>query len=108
MIMDTVTQLLKEHEFELMADRRSTNRRSFVRPVSVKSFRQESLECQAFTRDISPEGVGMVCNRPFNPFQRAALSIHSLRGKDVTFNAEVRWCEPFGKSWYLVGWSFLP
>ena len=107
MIIDTVTQLLKEHEFELMTERRSTNRRAFVRPLQIKSLRQESLPCQAFTRDISPEGVGIVCNLAWRPYQRATLSIHSVRGKEVVFNAEVRWCEPFGKNWYVVGWSFI-
>ncbi len=107
MIMQTVTTLLKEHEFELMTERRSTNRRAFVRPMQITSLRQEPVQCQAFTRDISPEGIGIVCDLAWRPFQRATLSVHSLRGKDVMFNAEVRWCEPFGKNWYLVGWSFL-
>ncbi len=108
MIMTTVTQLLKENEFELMTDRRTSNRRSFVRPVQIKSLRQEHVDGDAFTRDISPEGVGVICRTKWQPYQRASLQVHSLRGRDVIFNAEVRWCEPFGKDWFIVGFSFLP
>jgi hypothetical protein len=98
---------LKENEFELMTDRRSTNRRPFVRPVQIRSLRQEPLENEAFSRDISPEGIGIICRSIWQPFQRATLQVHGLKGKDVVFNAEVRWCEPFGKGWFIVGFSFL-
>jgi hypothetical protein len=91
----------------VLRERRSAERQSFCRPVTIHSNRRDVQDHLAFSRDISPHGIGLVDRYEWIVGCIADLEIHSLLGKNYIIRAEARWCEPYGKDWFLTGWSFL-
>jgi hypothetical protein len=106
-VLATVDKLLKEHQTCLLRERRSVERQPFCRPVKVISARRDLPDHIAFSRDISPRGIGLIDRFEWSPGTTADLEIHGLLEKDYRIPAEVRWCEPYGRDWFLVGWAFL-
>lgn len=102
-----VDQLIREHQTILLRERRSADRKPFVRPVVVTSSRRENDAAQAFSRDISKNGVSLISRVAWEPQTIATLSIHSLQGASVRVMAEVRWCDEYGEGWYVTGWVFM-
>lgn len=99
--------LLREHQATVVSDeRRSVGRKPFMRPVKIEIDRGR-IELQAFSRDVSPKGISLVFDRELNAGQIATLSIHRLFGAPTVIRAELRWCESFGKGWFVSGWRFL-
>jgi len=105
MALAGIQQLVKENEMALLRERRSAERKPFVRPVTITTGQEETHH--AFSRDFSLQGISVVCDTPWPVSTIAALTIHSLEGKHVKVKAEVRWCNPYGEGWYNVGWVFL-
>lgn len=104
----TVRQLIKEGEAELLKERRSVDRKPFVRPVKILAGRNQEFVHEAFSRDISSIGVGIISATEFDENQLATLAIHSLEGRrDIPVRARVKWSKPYGYGWYISGWLFL-
>ena len=102
-----VQQLMKENQTALLRERRASDRIPFVRPVKIVHGRNHDEVREAFTRDFSPVGIGIVSDVEWPTAKIAELRIHSLMGKELVVKAEVRWCKPYGEGWFLVGWSFV-
>ena len=100
-----VQQLLKENQALLLRERRRANRVPFVRPVVIRPSRGTE-EYHAFSRDISPQGIGLISPVAWEPPAIVTLEIQSLNGHDVTIKAESRWCDEHGEGWYLIGFVF--
>ena len=100
-----IQQLIKENESLLLRERRSVDRIAFVRPVIIQPSRSSDT-INAFSRDISPRGIGLVSPAPFEPPSMVTLKIHSFKGQNKVIQAESRFCEEFGEGWYLVGFIF--
>jgi hypothetical protein len=107
MLLAGIERLLKENETTLMRERRSQDRKPFLRPVTIVCGRDHQESHIGFSRDLSQVGIGLISPEVFQPKSVATLKIHSLFHKEVIVSAEVRWCEPFGDGWYVSGWSFL-
>ena len=107
MALATITKLLKENESELLRERRSADRRPFVRPISVRERRDSTQECHGFSRDISPVGLGMIGQQEWRPGFVGIMTIHSLGKHPAEVVAELRWCQPYGEGWFQSGWRFL-
>ena len=103
----SIQLLLKENESELLKERRSTDRKPFVRPVVIATGRNHEKLVDAFSRDISLIGIGLVSPSNLPPGTLAVLTIHSLGRQVVRVTAEVRWCQAYGDGWFLSGWSFM-
>lgn len=56
---------------------------------------------------MSALGIGIVCHAMMKVGSLATLEIHSTNGEPVILRAEVRWCDPYGIGWYLIGWKFI-
>ncbi len=106
MALASIQLLLKENEAELLRERRSSDRKPFVRPVVVATGRNHEKLHDAFSRDISLIGMGLVSRSNFQPGKLAILTIHSLGKHVIRVTAEVRWCQAYGDGWFLSGWSF--
>ena len=107
MALASIQRLMKEHEAELLRERRSAHRKSFVRPIAIATGRNHDTLCDGFSRDISPIGIGLVTRTEWTMGTRAILTIHSLAKHVVRVSAEARWCQKYGEGWYLSGWRFL-
>ncbi|MCA9173642.1 MAG: PilZ domain-containing protein [Planctomycetales bacterium] len=98
-----IDQLIKEDQ-AFTQNRRSTHRTPLVRPsVITMPDGEEIVGC---TRNISPEGVGLLTPKALAEGLTTRLRISSLRGDGPIFMAELRWCVPFAE-WYLSGWRFI-
>jgi len=98
-------ELLQEDFQYVQNERRSIVREHFVRPVTITLINQESFS--AFSRNFSPEGIGLISDRPVKEKDTAKLGVYRLKGKPAVIVAECRWCKPYGESWYLSGWHFV-
>lgn len=107
MALASIQQLMKEHEAELLRERRSADRKPFVRPVVIATGRNHETLHEGFSRDISQIGIGMVTRTQWTMGTHAMLTIHSLTKRVARVSAEVRWCQEYGEGWYLSGWRFL-
>ena len=107
MTLTSIQQLMKENEVSLIRERRSADRKPFVRPIVIATGRNHDTLQDAFSRDISSNGMGIVTSTEWTVGTRAVLTIHSLSKHTVRVSAEVRWCQEYGSGWYLSGWNFL-
>lgn len=101
-----VDTLLKEHQAATLRERRAVDRQPFVRPVQVLLQRGETV-LTGFTRDVSRNGVSLICDQEVRPGMMAVLQIHSLKGPPIEIRAEARWCDTFGAKWFATGWYFI-
>ncbi len=105
--IESIEELMRENQAVDARERRGVDRKPFPRPVKVVFGRQQPQTHEAFSRDISLRGIGMISKCEFSPNTIATIHIHRLKGKDVAVRAELRWCQPYGEGWFLSGWSFL-
>ena len=87
-------------------DSRHDPRCPFFRPVTVTVGGAQGTKLSAFSRDLSPTGIGLLHNMPLET-HRVTLSIPVAAGQQVDLSTEITWCEPCGEGWYLSGGRFL-
>lgn len=104
-MQEEIDRLLAEVQRAKLSDRRTEPRQPFVRPVKVHFVNGPSLS--AFSKDISAQGIGIVCEIIMKTGSLATLEIHSTKGDPVLLRSEVRWCDPYGQGWFLIGWKFI-
>ena len=108
MKIECVAKLLKDNETAMLRERRAVDRKPFARPVTIESGKSPDEIHEAFARDISPLGIGIISRVNWRERTRACLSIHTVvRNEQTRLLAEAKWTKPFGKGWYLTGWHFI-
>ena len=107
MAIECVEQLLRENQTALLRERRAADRKPFVRPVKITTERERAEVHDAFSRDISAQGIGLISRVEWQPKAIAIIKIHRLTGREVSIRAEARWSKPYGDGWFVTGWSFL-
>jgi hypothetical protein len=105
--IEAIEQLLRENRAVALRERRSAERKPFACPVKVVIGRDQEIAHEAFSRDISSRGIGMISHHEFRPNVIATIQIHTLTGEDVAVRAKLRWCLPYGEDWFASGWIFL-
>ena len=105
--IESIDELMREIQAGDVRERRAVGRKPFPRPVKVVIGRHQTQTHDAFYRDMSLRGIGMISKFEFSTHTIATLHIHGLKGKDVAVRAEVRWCLTYVEGWFLSGWSFL-
>jgi hypothetical protein len=99
--------LMAEEQQRQIDDRRSCGRLPFVRPLSVSPRGITGQHFEAFSRNISPLGLGVVSREAFKMGDVATIEIHRFNRPPIAILAECRWADNFGTNWYFSGWSFL-
>ena len=103
-----IEKLLKENETVLLRERRVAERKSFTRPVTIAAGKDRDELHEAFSRDISPIGIGIISRVNWPERTRAELTIQTISSRErVHVFAEVRWTKPFGTGWFVTGWHFV-
>ena len=101
----TIRKLLADEMNEPVSERRAIKRRPFMRPVFVQFGRDEKM--LAFSKNVSPLGVGLVHAKPCAERRVATLTFQLLNGSEVAVRGVSRWCQQFGSHWYLSGWQLI-
>jgi hypothetical protein len=91
-------------------ERRTDTRLPFQRPVHVTPLRddEQALDIDgsdivtAYTRDITPTGIGLLHDQPLAS-GRVLLTFELLGGASLSLVAELTWCRYIGGFWYLSG-----
>ncbi len=104
-MQEDIERLVMEAQRARFTERRTEPRHTFVRPVSIYQGDKAGLEC--FSKDISTLGIGIVTQQEFEVGAQAILRIHSVSGYPVFVRSEVRWCDRFGKGWFVTGWKYI-
>ncbi len=98
----TIERWLKEASIANSYNKREHTRYPFFRAVTVNIGVPHETEIFAFSRDISPNGIGLL-HRVNLPSQQLNLTIQTIGGTFVTFQAELAWTKPYGNGWHLSG-----
>lgn len=86
-------------------ERRRDGRLPYFQPVTIQL--EDSPELYpAFTRDISPTGIGLLHWMPIQP-QRISLLSRLQDGSQHRFGVKITWCVACGEGWYLSGGRFV-
>jgi hypothetical protein len=101
-----VERCLQEAIAAADSDRRMLLRRPFFRPVTIMTGVGPGTQLSAFSRDISPGGIGLLHDTPIDA-GCVELSIPSKAGRLLLAGVEIRWCAPIGDEWHLSGGRFL-
>ena len=94
---------LEADEKKYDAELRNLDRKKLVFPVTI-STDDEEIEIDAFSRNLSPEGVSLITPQPFSAGSELSLGLH-VHGKQTDYIAECRWCETFGEVYWKSGWK---
>jgi len=94
------------NETKVAEERRGELRVPFFRPVSVTIEGQPFGSIAAFSRDLSPLGIGLVHNVPLETGE-VVVSVPVADDQPLHFRTEICWAQPFGKDWYISGGRFL-
>ncbi len=105
-IQRAVDGILREDSKFDRSENRSAHRENLVRAVTLEVREPEST-IQAFSRNISATGIGVITGEPVVDRSTAILEIASLTGEHTRVLAECRWCKPYGENWFLSGWQFI-
>jgi hypothetical protein len=92
--------------FKAEADRRLKQRYPFFRPITIIPTNGKLTELAAFSRDISPSGIGLLHRVRIDPGY-VTVALPSLAGHPLEASTEIRWCAPAGGGWYLSGGRFV-
>ncbi len=104
-MQEEIDRLLMEIQRSRLTERRTEPRQSFARPVKIHLPHGPILT--AFTRDLSSQGTGIISDIVWQTGSIATLEIHSTSGAPVILRSEARWCDAYGKGWFIVGWKFI-
>lgn len=105
-IVAAVENLFNEDRQFERTERRFSIREQFSRPVTVKIQNQEEV-IDGFSKNISFEGIGIITKTEFPQGSEAKIEIHSSNSVNPVIVSKLAWCKPFGKGWYISGWSFV-
>jgi hypothetical protein len=65
------------------------------------------VDRRVYVRDISPDGLGLMCTREFHTTQRFLITLPRRDGPDLTLPCEVKFCNSVADGIHHVGVIFL-
>ncbi len=87
-------------------ERRASDRQPFFWPVSIATNAGGERTVSAYTRDISPLGIGLLHTMPLERGE-VIVTFSGHAAEPVSFRTDIQWCEASGEGWYLSGGRFL-
>lgn len=103
---DLIAELIDQANSHQGIENRVEPRFPLTCPVKVY-FRTLDQRHEAFSRDISSTGIGLITDVEISSGQRAELSIDRLNGTSMKMDATCRWCTGYGPNLFLSGFEFL-
>lgn len=100
-----IKEIVKDDARYVLTEMRSMHRENLVLPVTL--LFADGTQLHSFSRNISPVCACLITKEAIAENQTVELAIYRLNGKPDRVSADVRWCKPFGKEYYMSGWKFL-
>ncbi|MCA9184719.1 MAG: PilZ domain-containing protein [Pirellulaceae bacterium] len=91
-------------------EQRSSGREPLFLPIQLSSTEPLDPQLEAYTRDVSEDGIGLLTNRPLDGMTvTVTMEVSGRRRTDtLQFRVHVNWSMPSGDGWYISGGAFLP
>jgi hypothetical protein len=105
-VREAINRVLERARGTRGEELREAVRSPFFGPVSISQSGEEVPRFSAFTRDISPFGIGLLHIMPLKPGQ-VVISLRSALGEELLLRTQITWCESAGEGWYISGGRFL-
>jgi hypothetical protein len=105
-LREQIQELMAQARADDQMDRRGAARYPFFRPASLANDREDLGAHQAFTRELSMTGVGLLHNIPVS-IGPIKVAIRYGDGQVAALPAEILWCRPCGDGWYVSGGKFI-
>ena len=105
-IAQVVNALLTEDSNFDRHENRSAHREHLVRPIKVEIREPEQI-INAFSRNISTSGIGIISDTDVAIGTVAVLEIGRLKCPSQKILAECRWSRSYGDNWFISGWQFI-
>lgn len=86
-------------------ENRTVHREHLVRHLRLE-LRETKQSIDAFSRNISAVGIGIITDRETDVGAIAEMEIERLKGPAVKIIAKCRWCRSYGENWFISGWQF--
>jgi hypothetical protein len=86
-------------------DRRVRRRYPFFRPLTVTPHGAQGPLLPAFSRDISPGGIGLFHDAPLDR-GRVVVTVAEKGDRPWEIPLEIRWCNAIGQDWHVSGGTF--
>lgn len=103
--VETLINQISVEDKRFERELRSVHREKLIIPAEVQFDSGESLP--AFTRNISANGVCILCCQEIETKIRATLKLYRISQSPGNVVAECRWSKPFGERYWVSGWQFL-
>jgi hypothetical protein len=104
-LREQIQELMAQARADDQMDRRGAARYPFFRPASLANDREDLGPHQAFTRELSTTGIGLLHNVPIS-IGPLKVAIRYGDGQVAALPAEILWCRPCGDGWYVSGGRF--
>lgn len=105
-VCEAVTRILSEPLGASVLERRDADRAPCFRPVLIGLPGDGPPRFSAFTRDISPQSIGLL---HVMPLARGEIVVRFPRPGAAPTDLQVRleWCQDCGEGWYMSGGRLL-
>lgn len=101
-VMHLISQIQCE-DIRRKRELRENNRQNITVPVTIKL--SDGKETDAVTRDLSSLGIGLLSSTRLETNLVCELELELDSGTNCVV-AKCIWCKPFGKGFFLSGWTF--
>lgn len=105
-LREQIQELMGQARADDQMDRRGAARYPFFRPATLDNDREDLGPHQAFTRELSTTGIGLLHNVPLS-IGPHKVAIRYGDGHVAAFPTEILWCRPCGDGWYVSGGKFI-
>jgi hypothetical protein len=87
-------------------DQREDLRVTYFGPATIRPEGSRFPRVSAFTRDLSPLGIGLLHVMPLDP-GKVVVELALPHGGTLELLAQIVWCRDCGEGWYISGGRFL-
>lgn len=87
-----------------LSQRRQQKRVPFFRAAQMVD--QSGKQVAAFSRDISPDGIGLLHHCELAKGEQIAVTVY-LDNREIDLIVQTEWCHPVNRDWFLSGGSFV-
>ena len=98
-------ELIREADATIEWDVRSLNRKKFAVPVVIHQ-KGKQPKIQAFTRNLSGDGVNLVARSEISVSSFCKLEFVRNSGQRFDIIAKCIWTHKYGEDYWLTGWQF--
>ena len=105
LVEKVIKEIVRDDARYVLTEMRSMHRENLVLPVTL--IFKDGTRQHTFSRNVSVVGICLIGTDFVTENQIVDLEIYRINGAPSRISADVRWCKPFGKNYFMSGWKFL-